>query len=710
MISRSPRRTSVIGRRTSVIGRRTSVIGRRTSVTGRRTSVVGRRLSVTGRRVSVTGRLRSVTHRLCSTSLETASLGNAARRGGVQRQMLARPLAALALLLAAGCSPRAGESPPGSPSPGETSPEASVEAPAPAARRRAPVREGGALARGVSEQVLYLADEDHGVLRRIPLPVDVNTPPSEVRMPGPPAQVLALDGLVLATVRDPGLLVISRPDRDAGLVEIARVPLPADAWGIAVTPDEKTALVSSPWSHRVSVVDLETARLRVSLDVAREPRAIAVRPDGRGAYVTHLPSAAITRIDGLDAQPSAKPIALRPAPASAPVQGKGEAFQPGASLAYAAALSPSGDRLFVPRHALGAFGQWFGRSTVDVLVTSGDTTLAPDRTSMGTSVDVGSNCGSSVDADGHVPLRSSPFVQPRAVAYRHATSTLLVASEGNDRLAELDARAIDPSLAALRTYDLGSPSADVAIGKTRCGAPAGIALSADEALAYVFCRSTGDLAIVTLDAFDGSYRASPIPIVHLADDPLPEQAALGRRLFHDATDWVMSGGLACAGCHPEGRDDGHVWQEHEVESAPGAAGALTGGPTVTQFSFISPNAFKIYRGHPRQTPMLAGRVAARGPYGWHGQSQTLEDRIVAGFGMHRWRGNGEAALFSSPRGRAQALAAFLREGLAPPPRERRAFELHRFLSCYKGGGWLDASVVLTEQWPEGDPEPTVTVN
>lgn len=83
--------------------------------------------------------------------------------------------------------------------------------------------------RAPQDDALYLADEDHAVLRRIPLPVDVSAPPVAIAMPGRPAQVLALDGRVLVTIRDPGLLLVMRPDPTAGLVEVARVPLPADA-------------------------------------------------------------------------------------------------------------------------------------------------------------------------------------------------------------------------------------------------------------------------------------------------------------------------------------------------------------------------------------------------------------------------------------------------------------------------------------------------
>lgn len=172
----------------------------------------------------------------------------------------------------------------------------------------APSREGGAIARGAHDEALYLADEDHAVLRVVPLAAapatTISGPIESVPMPGPPANVLALSDRILVTIRDPGLLV-SLVRRDGQLVIAQSVPLPPDAWGLAITPDERTALVTSAWSHRVSAVDLAAGTVRWSLDVAREPRGVVVTAGGNRAYVTHLVGAPITRIDLRAHAPSA---------------------------------------------------------------------------------------------------------------------------------------------------------------------------------------------------------------------------------------------------------------------------------------------------------------------------------------------------------------------------------------------------------------------
>jgi DNA-binding beta-propeller fold protein YncE len=539
-------------------------------------------------------------------------------------------------------------------------------------------REGSAVARAVGEEALYVADEDHKIVRRIPLPLDV-TKAAAIPVPGAPAAVLPLAGRALVTIRDPGLLLVMTPDPEKGLVESARVALPADAWGVAVTPDEKLALVTSAWTHKLSAIDLASATVKWTLDVPREPRAVVARPDGASAYVTHLTGAAITRVDDLAGTPKIKAIELPPAPARAP---SGKTLN--ASLAYSAVLDDTGARLFVPRHALGALGQgsWWGATTVDVLATKSDTPvllkrvpgLPMARNPLIVKM-IDASLVTNLDISG---MDLSPVIQPRAVAYRKRTKTILVAGEGDDRVAELDALSVAPMMRPLAIYKVGSNyDAKLPVAGT-CGAPSGLALSADESRLWVYCRSTGDLAEVTLvdpDRPPPSPPSSPdagvpptpaqITSVHLADDALGKEEALGRRFFYNATDPIVSGGLGCAGCHPEGRDDGHVWHEAKVTSPNESERLIFIGEPEN-----APNAKENKIGWARQTPMLAGRVNARGPYGWHAQNADLVERLKEGFGLHRWtsvynKGVGEQLA------RIQVIRAFAQKGLVPPPREKR---------------------------------------
>ncbi|AKT37281.1 hypothetical protein [Chondromyces crocatus] len=579
---------------------------------------------------------------------------------------------------AAACSSGSPSSTPdagAAPSSSETAAIAPPGVPAPK-HRPPPVREGGALARSVDDDALVVADEDHGVVRVVPLPLDPARPGVAVTLPGRPAQVLPLDGKVLVTVRDPGLLLVLRPDPTAGLVETARIALPLDAWGLAVTPDEKTALVTSAWTAKISAVDLTSATVTWTVPLPREPRGIAITPDGHSAYVSHLIGADLTRLDGLTSAPTPRRIPFPASPLRAP-----SAVRLAASLGYALAFSDDGRRLFAARHALGAMGHasWFGAATVDVLVPGDDTPLAPLHQG-GLPVARSTFAEQVITPDSVITVPGAsvtPFTQPRALAYRKQTRTLLVAAEGDDLVAELDALAVDPSLAIVRTYKVGSqidPHLRVA---GACGAPTGLALSADETTAWVFCRATYDLVALRLGDADPPLPAvdpdasagvpppppedKPVALVHLADDPLDPETATGRRLFYSATDAVMSGNLACAGCHPEGRDDGYVWREATFDTSDGIQTNFVGRPE------LMPDLAKK-KGYARRTPLLAGNVAAPGPYGWHGESEDLPTRMRAGFGLHRWGGLPQGHDPNGLIARSHHLSAFLRRGLVPPPR------------------------------------------
>jgi hypothetical protein len=258
-------------------------------------------------------------------------------------------------------------------------------------------------------------------------------------------------------------------------------------------------------------------------------------------------------------------------------------------------------------------------------------------------------------------LTSPSLIQPRAAIYRARSRTILVAGEGSNTVVELDALAIDPTLSPLRTVSLG----EIEPARTEVdwkdpyarplvsgGAPSGIALDPEERYAFVYCRTTNE--IVSIDLEPATTEVVHEAPLRVADDELPLDVARGRRLFFDATDEVVSGGLACAGCHPDGREDGHVWQEVPDQG-------FRARPQVFRNGSSS-------GGVPRQTPMLAGRVKALGPYGWKAESKTLEDRVRESFGLHRWFGG---FIPGPTMDRPKLIAAYLRDGLVPPPRQER---------------------------------------
>lgn len=550
-------------------------------------------------------------------------------------------------------------------------------------------REGSTIARAPQDDVLFVADEDHRALRVLPLPLADDTKVTTISLPGHPAQVIASRDRVLVTVRDmpdgSGALVVLKRDGLVGLNETARIALPSDAWGLALSPDESFVVVTSAWAARATVVDIDKANVRATLAVGREPRGVTILPDGKRAYVSHLTSSAITLVNDLDgASPTITRLDFPAAPMRSPQTTTGPS-----SLGYAVVPNPKGDRLFFPRHGLDTFGgEWYGSATVDVWLPKVDKPLVGkpppglDKRMRGIE---------DVPGKTHLSTGSRAFVQPRAAVFRPRTQTLLVASEGLDSITELDALMSDPTLGHVRRYSTGVYDDKIYHVATRGGAPSGIALSADEEFAYVHCRSTDDVVAVRLIDGEGRYQSVRPTMVRLLDgSPSEAEAsyALGRALFYNASDEITSGQLGCAGCHPDGRDDGHVWHETKFVDASQTVitnflASLTTLSTLDQSVSISDGygcGFTSFQpmdvegdldepigvGHPRQTPMLAGRVAAAGPYGWHAESPDLASRLVAGFGLHRWRtapGTPE-----NQRARAGHLVTFLRTGLVAPKR------------------------------------------
>lgn len=683
------------------------------------------------------------------------------RNGAASGLTLAFAFGALAACSAdgAGTGPMPSASAPSSASPSEVVSAAPSPDKAPPDVPLLP-REGQAIARSASGEALYVAQQDLSSLLVLPLPLspaegDRPTSVKEVPLPGRPAQVLVMRDRVIVTVRDPGLVMVFQPDLAAGLVETARIQVPADAFGLALSPGEKMVLVTSAWTHAVTAIDLAGMKLLWTIDVAREPRGITVTRDSKRAFVTHLVGTDLTRIDGLSGTPAAVRIHLPAAPLR-----RRAGVKEDATLAYTGVLSPDGSRLFVPRHALGAEGKraWNGQAVVDVLLTADDSALAQPATkwvkystpeleehrSFGT----GRGPFRDLTFGGGFPFQKDAFIAPRGAVYRQSKRTLLVASEGTDALVELDALAIEPAAhvlarhrlrgrlwvpkapleraqiesredgvlytvlledgRAVRGYDENKlldgvsggvlvgierrkrGSAEVVIrqrepddmpGATKCGAPSGVALSADEKTAWVLCRTTFGVAEVRLDPDKDQNRIQTITpkVMSIGKDPLPAEAALGRRLFFNAWDGTLSGGFACANCHPEGRDDGHVWQEMiDFSSEPDTSKQSEREPCATYlatpiwpFFFDMVFEWKLRYGYPRQTPMLAGRLARGGPFGWHGKSPDLLSRVIRGSAIHGWTLPEFFCGGYNMKSRASAIAAFARTGLVPPPHESK---------------------------------------
>lgn len=501
-----------------------------------------------------------------------------------------------------------------------TSPEAAVpraprtpnvvaarEAPSPIATKPGPnAREGSAvlLAEMEGRAVAWVADEDDALVRVVDVEDGVEI--ARAAVGGAPAQlVMTKDGKVIASLRDAARVVWITAARSQGapkLVVERTLDVALEPIGLALSPDEKTLVVASGWGRTVSVVDLATRGREGVTEhvVAREPRAVTVSSDGKRVFVSHAVGQRLEVIP-LDGKPASKPILLNGAQETT-----GRHMSLGIESREACqgfALAKSDGRVFAPH----------------VLAFTGDTS----ETSSG----YGSGSG---DAEAfHVPVidEDDPKVVPGSTTLRAGMSTmhgrcslpraatvgkagLFVTCLGDDSVELFDADAVNVR--------------DVEIARWKVPAgPTGIAVDDTRGRAVVWSQIAH--ALTTLGIADA--KPFSISSVTLPRAVRPSaKIERGRALFHATGNHdISSDGRACASCHPDGRDDALVWS--------------------------SPHG-------PRQTPILAGRLAGAAPYGWNGDAADVSTHVTSTFA--RLGGSGLGAEDK------EALLAYV-AALRPPP-------------------------------------------
>jgi DNA-binding beta-propeller fold protein YncE len=479
---------------------------------------------------------------------------------------------------------------------------------------------GGAVAVDHAGLVAYVADADNAALHRVDLlSFAVTTTPLACA----PEQVAIVgEGRVVVSLRGCNRVEVLAIDAAGEGAVVASAPVASEPFGLAVTP-AGDVLVTSAWGHALSAFDGATLSPRFVLDLAAEPRGVAVTADGTRAFVTHAVGDAITVVELGSEGPRARRLSALGGRYRNRVDAAFSAgtLHPTASNAYAAVLSESGSRLFVPHLSVQN-----GADTVRTVPAAYGGVPVEEDTSVASVAVIGVRDEAVLGApdprrkpaSGLVRIQADSFstfaVAPAGASSRQARAAailgdaLYVASYGTDELVELDARSLDPAMAQRRTFAVGQ-------------GPSGVDVDAGLGVAVVWNQFSHDLSVISL----GSGAIESVPV---AADPLPAAMAAGRRLFHTERDRRISrDGRACAGCHPEGRQDGLVWK-------------LGAGP--------------------RQTPMLVGRLET-GPYGWLGKHPTLEGNMAET--MSRLGGSG------LPAARLAELAEYVRHGLRAPQRD-----------------------------------------
>lgn len=460
---------------------------------------------------------------------------------------------------------------------------------------------GAALALSPDERLAALADGDNDQLVLVRLgPHEEHVATSFMTGAGPAQVMFVADDRVVVTERVEGAVSLYAIPEGRRL---ARAAVP-DPYGLALAPGGRAVVVTSALPGSVTVLDARTLARGCAVDVGREPRGVVVTPDGRRALVAHV---AGEPLDAVDLERCAA-IALPPVPLHSEeteVYGvwMSETFtsRPRPSNAWALALD--GDRVWVPFMA-NRTGREVPPGLRKNLYGSGaHPPTALDKTAFALAA---FDVAAWRWVDAWLPeegVRDQGHVRtPMGVARCAGDGLLHVASAGT--------------------------SAAAGVYFRRNGAPR---LSFTEPAAHlaqaVACARDGRLFTYSplshaLVARDGAARRELIA----SPDALPDDVLVGRSLFYSATDRrVAAGGLSCAGCHPDGRDDGLTW-------------------------FI--------RQGPRQTPSLAGRLVA--PFNWNGSQPTLSGSLAQT--MRRLGGHG------LPLEEFNALARFVERALPPAAR------------------------------------------
>ncbi len=501
-------------------------------------------------------------------------------------------------------------------------------------------REGSAvaLAKSGDSVLAYVADEDTRAIHTVN--VDTKQQIARSAVDGAPAQVLILeDGRVAVTLKNRNEVQILEPTAKGALVSRCKRVVPTEPIGLAVTPDDSTLLVTSGWGKALTALDAKTLSTNFAVDLPREPRAVLVDDDGQRAFVSHAVGAQLSVIDlkkGTQ-QDKVRPLDLSvkraspfssngaerprggaqgyalaksvsgPAPAGGekpPISGKGVDPQP--SKAAPVSKAPQG-RIFVPMVTVEP-----GDPNVRSQAYYGDSRDGvPKEAPIVSVVDAAAERSMTRAVMSLGTPLTEECLLPRAAATRGSTGTLFITCLGVDKLLEVDTRGADPSRLERRRWSMPA-------------GPTGVAVDDAGGRAIVWSQFEAKLSIVDI----ASPKKGEIVSVAVDYEPAPEVAAIarGRQLYHTTDDLRISNdGVACASCHPEGRDDAFTWSTPEG---------------------------------PRQTIMLAGRSVDTAPYGWQGKHGDLKTYLGNTFSRLGGSGVQGAEL--------EALIAYLEKMPAPP--------------------------------------------
>ncbi len=490
---------------------------------------------------------------------------------------------------------------------------------------------GIALAEQNGKTLALIADEDDKALHVID--VAARREVTSIPLTGTPSHVMvASDGRVLVTIRDQGQVqVLAAGDKaDGSLVTRCAVATPAEPIGVAETPDKSKIVVTSGWGHALDILEHKKLGKLARVDLPREPRAVHISPDGNSAVIAHLVGSNMSVVDlkstqlrtmdthgpGETRRINVKKLREPIAPVVYRPSGKGrkpipQIVETKTSFPTPRSFEFTSREATIKRHSInGITLAMVDKKMVNprVLVDPGEPDEVAtyygsgDRPSEISDVlildDKLQPVGGVAEARVGIRRFTSRFPEgedgcllPRGITENTADHTALVACLGSNMLLEYS---ID---------SLGTQPRAVVRGRWPVAkGPTAVAYDAKARQAIVWSQYDHATTFVALPTGSIEERLVPekdrvvtLKLARPASLETNGEVELGRMLYHTTGDHRISReGLACASCHPDGRDDALTWATQDG---------------------------------PRNAPMLAGRLEGTAPYAWSGTSDRVAEHL-----------------------------------------------------------------------------------
>jgi sugar lactone lactonase YvrE len=363
------------------------------------------------------------------------------------------------------------------------------------------------------------------------------------------------------------VVVDARMQAGAGLHQVAAWRTPAEPFGVALTPDRQTLLVTTVADRTLVALDSATGAERWRVPIVAGARGVSVSPDGMYALIGSIAVGSVDFVEISGAHRVATvPLELR---------------CPACEGNYVA--RGTGTVMFLDgRHAIATLQRSVPEVFFEVSRSHYGGGRRPPVTQHVTLFTLPSDSSPSITQELFEGVH-----QGRGVAWDTSHHALYVGGHGSDELGQYT------NITRTKPGDVDAALGNLG-GTERCG-PDGLALARNGDL-LAWCAFSRRVMRVASHAPDlGAAKLSEsAPLVASA---FTEDQHAGLELFYGANSDIDGDKLlTCSTCHLQGLSDGLSWRIKKQEL---------------------------------QTPILAGRLTGTHPFKWDGSDKTLAASITS---------------------------------------------------------------------------------